>query len=159
MLLQIDGTFIVAAISFLIFLFIIKILLYKPIINVQNKRLDYLNENLKKQENSNKKALELQNDKEEKLKEARSMANDFLKENLQTLQKESSKKIQEAQIDAKKALERNRGKLQRESFDAKVQVRAEINDIVQKIIFKILGENLQVQLNEEKIDNYLKIKQ
>ena len=71
MLMQIDGTFIFVAISFLIFLFIIKAILYRPITKVLDERNKFYEKNSKMELQSKEKSKNLLNEKEEMLKNAR----------------------------------------------------------------------------------------
>ena len=80
MLMQIDGTFVFVVISFLVFLFILKTVLFNPITTIIEKREEFYKKNSKIKEKSKEKTKTLIDQKENLLKAAKTEALDILKE-------------------------------------------------------------------------------
>ncbi|MBQ8847839.1 MAG: hypothetical protein IJ003_02745 [Candidatus Gastranaerophilales bacterium] len=157
MLMQIDGTFIFVVISFLIFLVIIKAILFHPISKVLEERDNYYAKNSKMESESKQKSKALIEEKEQTLQQAKKEAGELIKNTSWEAKKQSEKKIKEAKKQAQEEIENNKQNLQKESHDAKCALRAEMNGIVKQIASKILSQDIEVNLEEEKINEYLKI--
>ncbi|MBQ8636181.1 ATP synthase F0 subunit B [bacterium] len=157
MLMQIDGTFLFVVISFLIFLFIIKKILFQPITKVIDERNNFYAKNLKMETESKEKAKNLLIEKEEKIQQTRNEASNILKETNEQAKKESELKIKEAKKEAANKIEENQNNLNQEQFNTKCEIKTEISNIVKSMISKVLGEETEINLEEERINKYLKI--
>ena len=96
MLMQIDGTFIFVVISFLIFLVIIKAILFHPISKVLEERDNYYAKNSKMESESKQKSKALIEEKEQTLQQAKKEAGELIKNTSWEAKKQSEKKIKEA---------------------------------------------------------------
>ena len=157
MLMQIDGTIIFVIISFLIFLFIIKKILFQPIAKVIDERNKFYAKNSKIENDSKEKSKALLEQKEALLNEARIEASDILSKTSEEVKKESENTIKKAKKEALDKIEKNQNNLNQEKINAKTEIKNEINNIVKSIITKVLGEETQVNLEENKINQYLKL--
>lgn len=157
MLMQIDGTIIFVIISFLIFLFIIKKILFQPITKVIDERNKFYAKNSKIENDSKEKSKALLAQKETMLNEARIEASDILSKTNEEAKKESESTIKKAKKEALDKIEENQNTLNQEKINAKTEIKNEINNIVQSIVTKILGEETQVNIEENKINQYLKL--
>ena len=157
MLMQIDGTIIFVIISFLIFLFIIKKILFQPITKVIDERNNFYAKNSKIENDSKEKSKALLEQKEALLNEARIEASDILSKTSEEVKKESENIIKKAKKEALDKIEKNQNNLNQEIINAKSEIKYEINNIVKSIITKVLGEETQVNLEENKINQYLKL--
>ena len=83
MLMQIDGTFIFVAISFIIFLLIIKAILFNPITKVIDERNSFYAKNAKMETESKEKSRALLDEKERALKSSRIEASNIVKKTTQ----------------------------------------------------------------------------
>ena len=156
-MLTINATFILSAISFLIFLFIIKSILYRPITKVINERENFYNKNSKMTSESKEKSYALLEEKEAKIKDAKIQASELIKEASQVANKESAQKIKETKLMLQEQIEASKNELIQESENAKKEIKHQMNDIVSQIVSKMLWEKVEINLDEEKINRYLKI--
>ncbi len=157
MLMQIDGTFVVAFISFLIFLFLIKVILYQPITFIINKRENYLKQNDILKDEQIQKAKALIEQKEQKIKETKKEANEQFANEIETIKQLSLNSLNDAQNEANKIIETNKNQLDRVMILVQNEIKNEMNDIVKSIVSKVLRQEVQIDLDENKINEYLNI--
>lgn len=157
MLMQIDGTFLFAAISFLIFLVIIKFILFNPITKVLEERENFYAKNSKMKNESNEKTKALLEEKEIALKKSREEANEIIKEANLSAKLENEFQIKEAKKEANRNLDEHNLKLNEQSASVKQELKQEVSNFVSLIVSKILKEEITVNVDEEKIKKHLKI--
>lgn len=157
MLMQIDGTFVFVVISFLIFLFIIKLILYRPITKVMEERDNFYAKNSKMESESKEKSKILIEEKEQALSKTRAEAVEYIAQASKKAKEKSAKKIKEAQKEAMLKIEQNKNMLLQEREDAKTESKTSISEIVSMIVSKILNEQTQVNVDEEKMNEFLNI--
>lgn len=157
MLIQLDGTFILVIISFLVFLFIIKAILYRPIAKVIDERNNFYAKNSKMEFESKEKSKALLKQKEEALKDARSEASKLISQTSVQAKEESENRIKQAKKDVQVKIEEHSNTLLKEHIQTKHDIKPEIANIVNSIAKKVLGRELDLSLEEEKINQYLKI--
>lgn len=155
MLMQIDGTFIFAAISFLIFLFIIKTILYAPFSKIIDERQNFYDKNSKLEKESKEKSKKLVDEKEQAIKASRLEASDLIKEASKEGKEEQAKKLDEIKKEIKSKIEENNKNLTQQTNTAKEEIKKEVNSIVGSIISKIFKEQISVDIDEEKINKYI----
>ena len=156
-MLTIDGTFIFVIISFLIFLLLIKIILFQPITKVLDERDKFYAKNLKMESESKEKSKALLEEKEAKLNESRIEATNILTSTNDKAKKESEVILKDAKKEALDKIEQNQNELNKEQKIAKNEIKNEITNIVKSIISKVLKTDVEINLQEEKINRYLKI--
>ncbi|MBR5305029.1 MAG: F0F1 ATP synthase subunit B [Candidatus Gastranaerophilales bacterium] len=156
-MLAINGTFLFAVISFLIFLFIIKAILFHPITKVIEEREKFYAKNLKTEFDSKEKSKALLEEKERLLSEARKEASNILSETNETAKKQSEEILKEVKAQTIDKIEQNQNELNEETKMAKIEIKNEVTNIVGSIISKVLKTDVEINLEEEKINQYLKI--
>ncbi len=157
MLMQIDGTFIFVVISFLIFLFIIKTILFNPINKVIDERTNFYTKNSKMETESKEKSQTLLEQKNQALKTSRQEATNIVKSALEEAKEKNSKKIKQAKKEVQTLIEKNKNKLEEVKKQTKQEVKSELNYIVKSMVSKVLGKETNVNLDDEKINKYLNI--
>jgi len=157
MLMQIDGTFIFVVISFLIFLFIIKAILFAPITKIIEQRENFYAKNLKMETESKEKTDSLLKEKDAALKESRSQASEIIKETSKAARNKKDSVIKETKKEIQQKIEENKEKLEAERKNARFELKDEISVFVSAIASKILNENITVELNDDNINKYLNI--
>ena len=150
MLMQIDGTFVFVIISFLIFLLIIKAILYRPFTKIMDDRNSFYQKNSKMEAESKEKTKTLLKQKEDTLNEAKQDALNIIKQASHEAKIKSKKEL-------KDKIEKNKNDLIIEANQAKQELKTEINSLVKSIVSKVLKQDVDIQLEEEKINQYLNI--
>ena len=156
-MLIIDGTLLFAIISFLIFLFIIKAILFHPITKVIEEREKFYAKNSKMETESKEKSKTLLAEKEALLNESKKEASNILSSVNEEAKKQSEEILKEAKKEALNKIEQNQNELNEQQKRAKTEIKNEITNIVQSIVSKILKTDAEIDLEEEKINQYLKI--
>jgi len=156
-MLTIDGTIIFVIISFLIFLFLLKTILFQPITKVLDERDKFYAKNSKMESESKEKSKALLEQKETMLNEARIEATNILSETNENAKKESEAILKNAKKEAQDKIEQNQNQLEEEQKIAKNEIKNEVRNIVKSIVSKILKEDSEINLDDEKINQYLKI--
>ena len=157
MLIQIDGTFIFVVISFLIFLVNIKQILYKPFTKAIDEREKFYEKNSKTENNSKQKAKDLILERDKKIKSSRMQAGEIIKKTSLEAIKQSENLVKQTKKELQKELEANKAELQEMSINSKKELKNEMNGFVKLIVSKILNEDVDVDIEESKIEEYLKI--
>lgn len=109
---ELNGTFLAAAISFIIFVFIMNAIFYKPLAKITEERKNFVDDNLDEAKAAKTKSVELLNDREDKLEKSRLDAKEILgKKNEKTqakkekLTKTTREKTSQMVQEAKKAID------------------------------------------------------
>lgn len=157
MLMQIDGTFLFVVISFLIFLFIVKSIFFNPITQVIAERENFYAKNSKMESESKEKSKALIEEKETALRQSRKEAQEIIKEASTKAKEESALKIKQAKQETQNLIESNKQELQNQKYQTKTEIKQEVNSIVSSIVSNVLNEQVQVDLKEEKINEYFKV--
>lgn len=157
MLMQIDGTILFVIVSFLIFLFLLKTILFSPITKVIEERDKFYAKNSKMESESKEKSKALLEQKETALNEARLEASSILATVNEEAKIKAQNLISEAKKQANDEIEHNQNKLDEESKTAKIETKTQVNDIVSSIVTQVLGEETRVELQDDEINRYLKI--
>ncbi len=157
MLMQIDGTFIFVAISFIIFLLIIKAILFNPITKIIDERNGFYAKNLKMETESKEKSRALLDEKEKALKTSRKEASDIVKNTTQEAKEQNALKIKQVKQEVLSLIDENKTQLDELSRKAKNEAKKEVNSIVQSMVSRVLNEEVSVDLSDEKINHYLNI--
>ncbi len=157
MLMQIDGTFLFVVISFLIFLFIIKSILFSPISKILDEREKFYAKNLKMESESKEKSKNLLEQKDLALKESKKQAGEIVKQASQEAKSASALEIKQTKQEVQNLVELNKQNLEQEAKTAKSEIKKELNSIVNTIVSKVLREDLNINLSDEKINKYLNI--
>ncbi len=157
MLMQIDGTFIFVIISFLIFLFIIKAILFNPITKVIDERDNFYAKNSKMELESKEKAKALIEQKQKALSETKKEASELISTTSKQAKEQSSNELKQAQKEAANTIDNNKNELIEQKRLAKIEAKADINTIVSSIVSKILNEDITVNVEEDKMNSLLKL--
>lgn len=143
-MLEFNATFIIAMISFVIFILIMNWIFYKPILGVIEERENFINNHYNDAKNSKDRADALLKDKDERLNKTLSDSRKIVSnkveeanENSKTLTEDAKKTSQDKIAEAKKNL----------SLDEKNTTEAiknNVKDLAENISSKILGENFGI---------------
>src|SRR5574344_1419572 len=136
---EFNATFIISAVSYLIFAVLMNWILYEPIRKIVEKREKFLDENYEVAKNSDEKSKAILADKEEKFNKAKNEAKDFMNSKVEGAKNKQVDLKNEAQ---KKSADLGSLKKQ-ESNEANSQTKAsgesEVENIAEQIKSKILG--------------------
>ena len=135
-----NATFLISAISFIIFVFIMNQILYKPVAKIVEQRQKYLRDNEDNANFSNNQAQELILDKNEKTKLANEEAGEIILNGSNSAKEEKSRLLNQALTECKEQVEANRQHLQQEKSDLKQSMAQDTQSITNAILEKFIGK-------------------
>lgn len=148
---EFNATFLISAISFIVFVFIMNAIFYNPLEKIVKERKKFIDENYAEAEIHKTKAAALLKDKEEKLSNAATDAKKIM------LDKTTESKVQKDSMTdgtrqkASEEITQAKDELLQSTHDAKNVLKSQIVSLAQSISTKILGEDTNI----ENIDNEL----
>lgn len=156
-MLEFNATFIVAMISFVIFIIIMNQIFYKPIFKIINERQKFIDDNYSDAKNSKEKADSILHEKDERLNrtlsDSRKLVSDKVdeaNEKAKSITDEAKKTSQDKITNAKQSL----SKSESETAEA---LKNNVKDLAENISSKILGENVSIDnVDYNLVDKVLK---
>ena len=153
---EFNETFIATILTFIVFVFLMNIILYRPILGIMGKREQFIDENYKNAKNNNSKAEILVNQKEERLTIAKNDARGRYISLLDGFKIEKNNIINNAQNLAKENIEKSTEELNNESNQIKENLKSKITDLASYIVEKILGYRSDIQnFDDNKVNEVL----
>lgn len=139
MLLQIDGTFIVIGVSFIVFMLIMQVIFYGPMFKIKKQRQDYIEENEHQTANMNKSAEKLLQKQEEELKQARTASKDVISKVVEDANAAKNTAVKDASKKASESLEKAKEQVLQKKQDAKESLSKEVFALAEDIVGKVLN--------------------
>ena len=146
--LGINLNFLIAQIiHFLILLFVLRLLLYRPMLNMLNTRRERIQASLAEAERVRQEAAQARQDYERQLEEERRRSQDAAQKAIQEAQKARERIIAQAQQEAEEILARARSEALRERERAMAELHDQVADLAvlasEKIVRAALDETMQ----------------
>ena len=142
---EFNGTFFVTIITFVLFVVIMNKILYAPILDIMEKRKEYIDSNYNNAKNNNIKAEELTKERQNKLNEAEKNAKVEYSNIIDNYKAERDDKINLLKETEKNNLNLSVLDLKKVSDEAKDRLKESMTDFASDISSKILGYKTDVQ--------------
>lgn len=154
---EFNATFLVAMISFVVFVIIMNAILYKPILSIIEERQAYIDKNNNDAIDSKNKIQNILDDKEKRLNEASAKSKKIISERVQKENKNSTAITEKTKAESLADISSAKDELLNESIQTTKVLKTNIKDLAEKISEKILGENFAIEnFDNEIIDKVLK---
>ena len=154
---EFNATFLIAMISFVVFIIIMNAILYKPILSIINKRENYIDENLNAAKNSKEKAQEILAEKETKLAESSLQARQIVSGRVQQENDKAKRLTEEAKATTQKNIASIKENLHNEEIQTTNALSENIKLLAESISEKVLGEKTSIDnVDYELINKVLK---
>ena len=157
MLLQIDATFIFVFVSFLVFVFLMNLICYKPLTMLIKKREGLLYKNKETDDETNNKKAQIVENMKKELSNAEFEGSNILKETSNKNKKEKAEAIlnkKEEILDNMKNFETN---ISNSSVEVKNILKTEVEDYVKMMVSKILDiDKNSIYVDKNKIEEIVK---
>ncbi len=140
MLLEFDGTFIFALISFIIFVFLMNLILYKPVTKIISERQKFYDKNLSIVTSSKQKAQDTLKAKEDEIFGAKLEASNILKEMQIKTKADKEFALQNKKDEIQNKLSKNLDELHQNKQNVKDELKQEMETYVKLAVSKILDE-------------------
>ncbi len=135
---EFNATFLVSAISFIVFVFIMNTVLYRPVIRIMEERQAFLDKNEKDTEDANRQAEEFATKKEAELAKARAEAKSIVDNGTEKFKAENKAALDKYSSEQKQLTEDKKSELYNEMTSAKETLKQSSDDISRMITDKIL---------------------
>lgn len=159
MLLEFDGTFVFALISFIIFVFLMNLILYRPVTRVIEERQKFFDKNSSTAKESKEKREQILKDKEEQILQAKKEAANLIKETKEGIIKKREEEISKKKAEISNRLQETKEVLQNSKREIKTELKNEIQEYVSLAVSKVLGEGGEIQIEEERINKALEARE
>ena len=136
---EFNGTFLATIITFIVFVFIMNRMLYRPILGIMEARKNFIDSNYESANENNAKTDEHSAEKEAKLDEAKDDARGKYLETIDGFKGQKADIISDAQKAANEELERSREELKGASDEAKNALKGSMNELANDIVEKVIG--------------------
>ncbi len=143
-------TILIQIINFLIFAGIIAKFIYRPVLSVLDNRKAGLEREREEAENLKASAMSLKDDYEQKLREARKMAQDLINEATRSAEAVKNEIVSEARNEAQREKERAAEEIRSEREKAQKEMRSSIADLSVALADKVLKETID-QTSQKRI--------
>ena len=134
---EFNATFLVSAISFLVFVFLMNKIFYAPLTNVIIEREKLGDDTLNDAKNSKDEALNILKEREDKLNKAYNDSKKLISDSVENANLKSKEMTQKAKSDSVAEINKQKESLKQENDS--LDLNATVNDLAQTITAKILG--------------------
>jgi F-type H+-transporting ATPase subunit b len=150
------GLIIWTIITFILLVFVLKKLAWKPLTDALQKREDHIRNSIEQAEKANQEAEQLLSENREKLSRFEENGKRILNEHRAMGEKLKSEMLDKANQQYRKMMDQAKQEIDRDKEKALVQLRGEIVGLAIQAAGKILDETLDENKHRKIIDSYLK---
>lgn len=144
-MIEFNATFLVAMLSFVVFIIIMNAIFYNPILNIMKKREDYINSNYCEAKNCSEKASQLRNEHDSTIQETKAKCRMDIKNTIEKVQNEANEKTHSARERSKSEIQSKKEVLLKDEQNLKNTVKSTVvKELASTIASKLLGENSTV---------------
>ncbi len=149
------GYLISQIVNLLVLLVILRIVLFKPVLGMLDRRAERIRQGLEEAEAASKRAEQAEADYQKRLEEARSQAEGIVKQANEEAQKLRQQTLEQARQEAEQLLERTRKQIDSERREAHRAQRAELAQLVADTAAKVIGQALDEPGHQRLIEQFL----
>lgn len=149
------GYLISQIVNLLVLLLILRIVLYRPMLGMLDRRAERIRQGFEDAEAASQKAEQAEADYQKRLEEARIQAQDIITQANQEAQKLRQQLMEEARQEAQQLLERTRKQIDSERQEALRAQRAELAELVVDTAAKVIGQALDESAHRQLIEHFL----
>lgn len=144
-MIEFNATFLVAMLSFVVFIMIMNAIFYRPILNIMRKRDEYINSNYDKAKELSEQAEKLDIKKAETIQQTQNECRTEIKNVVENAQGLASKNVQDARTEVKNEIQLKKDSLVRESEALEGVLKSSVvTDLASSITSKFMSKDLAV---------------
>lgn len=143
-------------VTFVIFLILLRVFAWGPIMDALEKREIRIQESLDAAEKAKAEAEQISQKNEKALKDAEAKAQQIRKDAIEEAEMLRNERIEKAKKEANEQLEQAKRSIEQEKKQALNELRDEVADLAIKAANTILDQELDEQKNRKLVDNYIK---
>ena len=142
-------------VNFFLLLVLLRIFLYKPVLEMLNRRAQRIREGVEAADQSKEQASQAQADVAKQIDEARQQSQALVAQAQEAATRIQEESRNQARQEAETLLERARNEIQLERDQAIAELRGEFADITVSAAEKVIGQSLDRQAHQRLIDEAL----
>lgn len=144
-MIEFNATFLVAMLSFVVFIMIMNAIFYRPILNIMRKRDEYINSNYDEAKKLSEQAGKLDVKKSETIQQTQNECRTEIKNVVENAQGLASKNVQDARTEVKNEIQLKKDSLVRESEALEGVLKSSVvTDLASSITSKFMSKDLAV---------------
>ncbi len=144
-MIEFNATFLVAMLSFVVFIMIMNAIFYRPILNIMRKRDEYINSNYDEAKELSEQAEKLDVKKAETIQQTQNECRTEIKNVVENAQGLASKNVQDARTEVKNEIQLKKDSLVRESEALEGVLKSSVvTDLASSITSKFMSKDLAV---------------
>mgnify|MGYP004455731003 FL=1 len=144
-MIEFNATFLVAMLSFVVFIMIMNAIFYRPILNIMRKRDEYINSNYDEAKKLSEQAEKLDIKKAETIQQTQNECRTEIKNVVENAQGLASKNVQDARTEVKNEIQLKKDSLVRESEALEGVLKSGVvTDLASSITSKFMSKDLAV---------------
>lgn len=144
-MMEFNATFLIAMLSFVVFIMIMNAIFYNPILSIIRKREDYINSNYEDAKRFENSALEFNTTRAAKLEQVQEKCRHEFKTVVDAAQTDASDRIKAARENSKVDIQSKKDDLLKNEQVLKNQIKATVvKDLASSIATKLLGEDTKI---------------
>ena len=136
-MLQFNATFIIAVISFVIFIFIMNMVFYKPVLRIIEDREKYIQDNFDDANKSKEKANSILKNKEERMDETFKSAKEIINSKNISANKKAKEIISDAKLNFDNTIKNEKEKIK--NLENSTDINNTVDEISDTIVKKLIG--------------------
>ena len=154
---EINATILISAISFLVFIFIMNKILYKPVLEIMEKRQNYIDANKNEADEHRQKAQQLLADKDAKIADAQRKSRDIVASKANALKEEKSKVLKDTKDSVTNYFSEQKQNLAHQKEDASHNMKYDVADLANRLTTKLMGEGIAFEpVGEYEVEEVMK---
>ncbi len=147
-MIEFNATFIIAMLSFVVFIMIMNAIFYQPVLNIIRKREEYINSNYEESTKNDKTAKDLDESRNTQINATQAKCRKDFYTAVNKLQENSAGKIKEAKENNKTIIQTEKDRLLKEEMELQQKLQGSVvEDLANSITEKLLNNN-QVQVKQ-----------
>ncbi|MEK6569809.1 MAG: F0F1 ATP synthase subunit B [Bacteroidota bacterium] len=150
------GLIIWTAITFLILLFLLRKIAWKPLLNALQSREEKIQSSLERAEKAKEEAERLLEENRTNLQRAEYQAHQVIREGRAVAEKLKNEILEKANASSRRMIEQAKEEIQREKEVALAELRREVVDLAIQVASKILGEELDERHHRKVVEDFLR---
>ena len=153
---EINATILVSTVSFIVFIFVMNAILYKPVIEIIEKRQAYIDKNKQEADEHQKKAKALIEDRDSKIADAQRKSRDIVASKSDALKAEKAKVLADTKQTVSEYFNEQKENLAKQRKDCSENMKHDIADLANRLTTKLMGEGVAFEpVSEEKLDEIM----
>jgi len=147
-MIEFNATFIIAMLSFVVFIMIMNAIFYQPVLNIIRKRDNYINSNYEESKNNENSAKKIDEERNSQIDATHAKCRKEFYTAVNKLQETATGKIKQAKENNKAVIQSEKDKLSKEEQKLQTTLQTSVvEDLASSITSKILNNN-QVQIKQ-----------